>query len=279
GCGLRPAPFPPHRILILIVAHSHPDCRATTDSKMNKRDANMGNGEPKTKDTAQCYKHASADISQDQLQGIIPRPSHRLALGANDGPVDDFIALTENWTSDCGGGLTPAHGDIPSETMLDTIMGQLSGAELRCLGTALLKLADAVDDSWDPHEVRSTYFWLSKAGKIERRSFQLAQVAMRIRATARKRTRHLSGEWFGEPAWNMLLELFIQFAGGARVSTKSLIIASEVADTTALRVIDRLVEASLVERSPSKVDKRVTLVSLTREGVIAVGSVLTEAEA
>jgi hypothetical protein len=31
GYGLRPAPFPPHRILILIVALSHPDCRGTSN--------------------------------------------------------------------------------------------------------------------------------------------------------------------------------------------------------------------------------------------------------
>jgi DNA-binding MarR family transcriptional regulator len=76
----------------------------------------------------------------------------------------------------------------------------------------------------------------------------------------------------------MLLELFIQFSGGARVSTKSLVIASGTSDTTGLRLIDRLEEAGLVERSPSQMDKRVTLVSLTRQGVIAVGKVLAEAE-
>jgi DNA-binding IclR family transcriptional regulator len=77
----------------------------------------------------------------------------------------------------------------------------------------------------------------------------------------------------------MLLELFIQFAGGARVSTKCLVIASGAPDTTALRMIDRLVESGLVERAPSQTDKRVTLINLTREGVVAVGMVLTEAEA
>lgn len=161
---------------------------------------------------------------------------------------------------------------------LDMIAQQFSVEQMRQLGCSLLKLADALDDDWNPAKVRSVHNWLTQAGQIERNSLRLAQTAVRMRAMAHRRTRHLSGEWFGEPAWEMLLELFIQFAGGARVSTKSLAIASGAPDTTALRIIDRLAEASLIERSPSQMDRRVTLVSLTRKGVVAVGSILMEAE-
>ena len=72
----------------------------------------------------------------------------------------------------------------------------------------------------------------------------------------------------------MLLELFIQFAGGAKVSTKSLSLISGSPDTTAHRLIDRLEDAGLIKRSTSTSDKRVTLVELTRKGVLAVGSAL-----
>lgn len=78
----------------------------------------------------------------------------------------------------------------------------------------------------------------------------------------------------GLPAWNILLELFKQFAGGAKVSTKSLQIIARCPETTALRIIDRLEQRGLVARSQSDVDKRVTFISLTREGVVKVGSVL-----
>ena len=81
-------------------------------------------------------------------------------------------------------------------------------------------------------------------------------------------------EFVGIPAWNMLLELFRQFAGGARVSTKSLQIISRCPETTALRIIDRLEKQGLVERSVSHDDKRFTFVTLTRDGLIKVGSVL-----
>jgi hypothetical protein len=218
-------------------------------------------------------------ITEEQSVGIIRSANSRPGLGANDGPVDDFIALAENWVGEDGEPILPAASPSSPQLTLDAIAGQFSPQQMRQLGASLMKLADALDDNWNPDTVRSTYGWLTQAGRIERHSLQLSQVAVRMRLAASRRRRHLSGEWFGEPAWEMLLELFIQFAGGARVSTKSLVIASGAPDTTGLRLIDRLEEAGLVERSPSQVDKRVTLVSLTREGVVAVGTVLMEAQA
>jgi DNA-binding MarR family transcriptional regulator len=55
-----------------------------------------------------------------------------------------------------------------------------------------------------------------------------------------------------------------------------LCIFSGVPDTTALRVIEKMEAANLIERSQSLVDKRVTLVRLTRHGIVAVGSFLME---
>ncbi|MBU7580430.1 MAG: MarR family transcriptional regulator [Porphyrobacter sp.] len=203
----------------------------------------------------------------------------RPGLGANDGPADDFLALAEQLQGDDGQPLLDRRVPASPQLTLDGIAANFSAGQMRQLGSTLLKLADALDDGWNPDELRATYHWLTQAGRIERQALKLAQVAMRMRSSARRRCRHLSGEWFGEPAWEMLLELFIQFAGGARVSTKSLVIASGASDTTALRVIDRLEDAGLVERAPSQTDKRVTLLSLTRDGVVAVGMVLMESEA
>ena len=72
----------------------------------------------------------------------------------------------------------------------------------------------------------------------------------------------------------MLLELFKQFSGGARVSTKSLQIIARCPETTALRIIDKLEDRGLVIRIPSDTDRRVTFVALSREGLAKVGSVL-----
>nr|WP_237440899.1 MarR family transcriptional regulator [Erythrobacter ramosus] len=74
----------------------------------------------------------------------------------------------------------------------------------------------------------------------------------------------------------MLLELFVQFSGGAAVSTKSLIKVSRAPPTTAFRQIDRLEREGLIKRRTSDVDQRVTLIDLTRKGVVAVGCALEE---
>lgn len=221
-----------------------------------------------------------------------------LSLGANDGPVDDFLAVVDNWESITGqklvpdnaipvtdqavsgtaGQMTGGNGSDAAQNVLDRIASDFSARQMRVLGASLLKLADAIDQDWHPERVKSRFGWLTRSGQIERRALSLAQVAVRLRANAKQRTKHLSQEFLGEPAWEMLLELFIQFAGGATVSTKSLCLASGLADTTALRMLDRLEDAGLIERSHSTVDKRITLVGLSKQGVTAVGMILMDAD-
>lgn len=212
-----------------------------------------------------------------------------IGLGANDGPVDDFLELVEGWEAATGHDLyssarQPPAEDLPAAAndvvlrLVGDIAEDFSPLQMRQLGESLIKLADSLDQMWRPHEVRSSYHWITAAGRIERQALGLAQSAMRMRRVARQRTQHISSEFLGEPYWEMLLELFIQFAGGAKVSTKSLCIASGVPDTTALRMIGNLEDACLIDRSASPVDRRVTLVGLTRQGVVAVGSILLEAE-
>lgn len=168
--------------------------------------------------------------------------------------------------------------EVPEKTssILEDISLGLSPTEIRSLSQTLLKLADAVDQRWSPARVQSKYHWLSHAGRIERNAMELAKTAVWIQELGRRRERHIPAETVGEPSWQMLLELFIQFAGGAKVSTKSLCVISGCPDTTALRQIDHLEAAGFVQRSQSPEDKRVTLVELTRKGVIAVGSALKD---
>jgi len=74
----------------------------------------------------------------------------------------------------------------------------------------------------------------------------------------------------------MLLELFMQYAGGAKVSVKSLCHASHVPATTALRYIDELERLDLIRRERSPSDRRVSFLSLIDKGVLAMGSYLEE---
>lgn len=61
---------------------------------------------------------------------------------------------------------------------------------------------------------------------------------------------------FGEPAWDMLLDLVTRHYRDLSTSVSSACIASAVPATTALRHLDKLIEAGLVERVHDPLDGR-----------------------
>lgn len=71
---------------------------------------------------------------------------------------------------------------------------------------------------------------------------------------------------FEDPAWDILLAIFVDEGVGKQVPVSSACHASNVAVTTALRYINRLVEVGLIERQDDAVDKRRTLLKLTVTG-------------
>jgi DNA-binding transcriptional ArsR family regulator len=73
-------------------------------------------------------------------------------------------------------------------------------------------------------------------------------------------------DFFCDPAWDMLLDLFLQQSLGRRVCVSSLCIASGAPSSTALRWIRALEEADLVERSRDPADGRRIFVRLTAAG-------------
>lgn len=148
--------------------------------------------------------------------------------------------------------------------------------EIRDLAATLLRLADSLDQGWDGSNERSVFRWPSAQARIERNAVNLAMKARLITEHRLRRREYISTDLLGEPAWDMLLDLFMQFAGGAKVSTTSLCIASRVPSSTALRYITALEEEGYVTRSPSSIDKRVTFVALTDVGVLAVGRYLED---
>lgn len=68
---------------------------------------------------------------------------------------------------------------------------------------------------------------------------------------------------FGEPAWDMLVELFIAHCEGATVPTGALGIGSGLSSSSAQRLVQRLVDAGLVMRAPDPDDGRRHFVSLS----------------
>ncbi len=68
---------------------------------------------------------------------------------------------------------------------------------------------------------------------------------------------------FGEPAWDMLVDLYISYKENRKISVSSLCLAAIVPSTTALRWIVVLEKADLIARSLDSSDRRKVYISLT----------------
>ena len=79
----------------------------------------------------------------------------------------------------------------------------------------------------------------------------------------RLRDKVLGSELFGEPAWDILLELFAAEASGKKLSVSGACYASGVPSSTALRWIVRLEKEGLIERVDDPLDGRRSWLELT----------------
>lgn len=85
---------------------------------------------------------------------------------------------------------------------------------------------------------------------------------------ARRRRQQVFGERadiFGEPAWDMLLDLYIALHEGKHVTVSNACASSGTATTTGLRWVATLAERGLVERIADPKDGRRFFVQLTAE--------------
>ena len=98
-------------------------------------------------------------------------------------------------------------------------------------------------------------------GHIARPNCLRAQVASRA-----DRDAIFQSGLFNDPAWEMMLDLAVAEASQRTISVTSLCIGSGAPTTTALRRIDDLEAAGLLERVPDACDRRRILVRLTDLG-------------
>jgi hypothetical protein len=79
---------------------------------------------------------------------------------------------------------------------------------------------------------------------------------------------------FADPAWEILLDLFIEEAEGRPVTVTSACIAAKVPQTTGLRWLERLVKSGLIERMPDRTDGRRVYVTLASDCVAKIAAAL-----
>ncbi|WP_298303259.1 winged helix DNA-binding protein [uncultured Erythrobacter sp.] len=100
------------------------------------------------------------------------------------------------------------------------------------------------------------------------RRLQFAALAREAYAIRRRRTVIFdNAELFGEPAWDILLDLYIAQAERKKVSVSSACIGSAAPPTTGLRWLGVLSEQGLVLREHDPEDQRRVLVRLTEKGL------------
>ncbi|WP_404335543.1 MarR family transcriptional regulator [Sphingomonas sp. MMS12-HWE2-04] len=84
----------------------------------------------------------------------------------------------------------------------------------------------------------------------------LIALAKHYLAQRRQRDRYFPGTLFADPAWDVLLDLYVAGLENRRVSVSNVCLAAAVPTTTALRWIGLLEEEGLVQRFDDPGDRR-----------------------
>jgi predicted transcriptional regulator len=106
---------------------------------------------------------------------------------------------------------------------------------------------------------------------------KLATLASAIYRMRQHRQSYFEAALFAEPAWDMMLDLFINKVRGARVSTTSLCLAANVPHATGIRWIRTLREHGLLRRYRAADDARLMLIEITTKGYQLMRQCLSEA--
>lgn len=116
------------------------------------------------------------------------------------------------------------------------------------------KISNIIDEEFHPSR---------PAPKLSTDDAVLKTLAKRIHQSRQKRNRLLPAELMGEPAWDILLDLF---AASNHVSVKHIALTSGVPVTTALRWLALLESHDLLSKEVSACDARRANISLTDYG-------------
>ncbi len=100
----------------------------------------------------------------------------------------------------------------------------------------------------------------------KRQAREPAELATKLFERRRARSRYFPDELFGEPGWDILLDLYIASLQDRPVSTSDPGLAAGVPSTTALRWLKSLEAGGFIYRVPDRSDGRRSFVHLTHQG-------------
>ena len=103
----------------------------------------------------------------------------------------------------------------------------------------------------------------------------LHERATQVRFSRDLRRNLFSRNMFGEPAWDILLALYVIDPDQRRLSTRELSTLAGHPLTTALRWLDYLEEQDLIDRATNPFDQRVVYVELSAKGRARMDTYLT----
>lgn len=151
-----------------------------------------------------------------------------------------------------------------------------SDLEARSADEVAIAELDRLQAHLDELRMRISSQEKARAGELD-----AAAIERLVRAILRARRRRdsLFGEdLFGEPCWDLLLELYAAQLAQQKVSISSACLASAVAPTTALRWIGKLERDGWVCREADPLDGRRYWLRLTQQGVSAMHNFLANME-
>ncbi|GAA4776431.1 MarR family transcriptional regulator [Novosphingobium ginsenosidimutans] len=143
--------------------------------------------------------------------------------------------------------------------------------QLRANAAQLIKLADELEAALDQPEQsdESLMFAPPRLSPALERELLIDRVELEY-GNRRRRRNFLDADLFGEPAWDILLDLFAARLKDQTISVTSACIAGDVPPTTSLRWLRQLECVGLVERIDNPHDQRSSWVRLTDKGYGAI---------
>ncbi len=102
----------------------------------------------------------------------------------------------------------------------------------------------------------------------------IAKIAANLLSVRERIANVFQSAAFHDPAWTIMLDLYVQRARGVRVSITDACYASGAPQTTALRYIGTLTRRGLIERHDDQFDRRKAYIELTSQGVRNIEAVL-----